>query len=104
MPAIYCIELDLEGHHVLVGGSTKLTDNGEAIIAAYTVDKKFKQVAMILLDDASNRLVGRIIRLKGSNKFLAGTTNNIYIIELTSDNRLHKAGMIRAITSNGKLL
>jgi hypothetical protein len=54
----------------LVGGSTKLTDNGEAIIAAYTVDKKFKQVAMILLDDASNRLGGQNHQTEGLKQVL----------------------------------
>ena len=98
---ISTIEIDLDSRYVIVGGSTRANSSGDAIICAYSLDKKVRQAAMQLFQNY--RCVSRIVRVPNMNKFIAATTNFIFVVEFVNEIKFNTIGTIRNINNNSRL-
>ena len=96
---ICCLEIDNEGRSFIAGGSTSKHSDG--IMAAYSLDKKSKEITMNLF--SGYRCVSRIVRIPNMNKFIAATTNFIFIVEYINESKFNTIGTVRSINNNSSL-
>lgn len=99
---IAALELDKSSKHLFIAGSTMANYQGEGIIQVLTLDKKMKDVSMMVFSDNGQRCVSKILRIQDSDKLLLGTTCFVHVIEFAND-RLSSLAKIRLVDKGSML-
>lgn len=101
MGLVSCLEFCIDGKFIIAGGSTSGKNMVDGIICAYSLGMKLKQTAIQLFQNY--RCVSRIVRVPNMNKFIAATTNFIFVVEFVNEIKFNTIGTIRNINNNSTL-
>lgn len=101
MGTVSTLEFCIDGKFIIAGGSTSSTNQVDGLICAFSLGNKLKQSAMQLFQNY--RCVSRIVRVPNMNKFIAATTNFIFVVEFVNEIKFNTIGTIRNINNNSRL-
>lgn len=86
MGTALALEFDRDGKHVILGGSTRKSEKGEAILLVASADSSLKEMTIKLLEDVDQVCVSRILRVSDSNMLIVGAKTMISVVEFKKDN------------------
>lgn len=83
--SVAALELDRSAKYLFLGGSSKENLQGDGMLQAVSLDKKMKEVCMLLFSDNGQRCISKVNRIPDSDKLLVGTTCFVHIVDFSLD-------------------
>lgn len=101
--SVSALEMDRSSKYLFIGGSSKENLQGDGILQALSLDKKLKEVSMVLYSDNGQRCVSKVSRIPDSDKLLVGTTCFVHLVEFSND-RFTALNKIRVLEKSSYVL